>query len=449
MARNQSRSLVPFNKLPEELLAYILSLADTNYIFEDRHDPYPDKQILSPLISISATSKHLRDIMTRTPSIWTNISLVVDETECSALHQGRSYLRYSGQLPLRVCIASSILGEEVEAPDLIDLLSPHAHRIVSLNLQVSLPVAWGIIVGLFSNKSSCPVQELYLNDPDGAPELLNDDFPDRFYEGDMDHFLRSLRVLGLRGFFVPFDTPAYHGLTVLKIMPFEFRTPHPTLLELRNALAACPQLYSLTLIECMFDISPEESIEPVYLPNLNMLDLRVTSNDDELVAIISCVVPGSNTLAFSVSFDPDMSKDTMTKLRHFMERSKVTRLCVDASLDNTDDLNWLLAPPTGEISTIQELALCAYTFEGSSIKRPLDMHSFPSLHTLHLMGCKRLTMKKCRRILNASAIQLLQMDEPRKLVAKLSGIVPSVEYRRYFTICHGESDSEWPVYTLA
>ncbi|KAG8702066.1 hypothetical protein FRC08_003718 [Ceratobasidium sp. 394] len=361
------------------------------------------------------------------------------------LHQARLYLLYSGQLPLRLSISSPIPGVEPKTADLINLLIPHAHRIISLNLHISLLVAWGTIVGLFSNKASCPVRELYLNDPDGSPELFDDAFPNRF-SGNMDCFLRSLRVLGLRGFFVPFDTPTYQGLTILKLMPFDFRVPRPTLLEIRNALASCPQLCSLTLVEFIFDITPGVSIQPVFLPNLDTLDLRVIFDDDELMGLVSCIVPGSNALAFSVSFDSDMPEDIKAKLQHFIRRSKVTRLCIDARFYDTSDLNWLLAPPAGETSAIQELALCSYNFEKFSIKQPLDARRFPFLHTLHLMHCKGLNMDNCRRILDASAIQLLQMDESRSFVAKLSGIVPSVEYRRYFTICHGESDSEWPVY---
>ncbi|KAG9118280.1 hypothetical protein FRC07_007279, partial [Ceratobasidium sp. 392] len=450
LARNRSKSLVPFNKFPDEIAAHILSFLDIDSNSDIRYDTVRlDNQSLSSLLNVSATSKRLRELAIGTPSLWTRIDLIVDQSKDTYLQHGRHFLSYSKQLPLRIRIAGDVDENDEDqkvAKCLTSLFALHANRIASLDFQVPLTCAWKVILGLFSDTSSCQIRELYVNDPDAFPEGLDEGFPEQFFGGDLDCFLRSLRIIGMRGFLIPFNTPAYRDLTVLKIMPFEFREPRPTLPALRGALAACPQLRSLALIECMFEISTGVPIDPVLLPNLEVLDLRVTSNDNELVAL-SCISSGSDTLTFSVSLDLGMFEDTMAKLQCFIEQSNVTRLCVDATLDSTDDLDWWFASPKTDFSAIQELALCSYLLEGSSFKRPFDASRFPSLHTLHLLGCGKLDARHCRQILGASVIHALWMDEPHTAIPELSEAIPSVGYRRYSTnISHGGGDLEWPLY---
>ncbi|KAG8772248.1 hypothetical protein FRC12_003181 [Ceratobasidium sp. 428] len=231
-------------------------------------------------------------------------------------------------------------------------------------------------------------------------------------------------------------------------MPLEF-SDGIHLLDLRNTLAECPKLRSLALIECELWLSSEEPIQPVSLPDLEVLDLRVLADEDVLMFLISFILPGSNNLAFGISIHSSIPQYAMARLRDFMRRSNVTRLCIGADfITFINHLDWLLATPEDDIFTIQELALCGYRFSKPVDNQPLNANHFPFLHTLHLMGGSDLDADKCRQILDASKVQILRTDNSRELVAALSGIVPSVEYRRYFTICHGESDLEWPLYVL-
>ncbi|KAG8696920.1 hypothetical protein FRC08_006843 [Ceratobasidium sp. 394] len=450
-ARNRSKALVPLNRLPAEVIVHISALADAGSIIDPQYDVgHYGERPLPPILSLSAVNRHLRDILTNAPSAWTRLNLVIDEPQTTDLCYARSCLKYSRQLPLYVRIGSTT-DEEGNPTNLLNLLAPHAYRIVSLNLQTSLYWAEGVLRGLFSKSSSCQVRELCVNaSTDDETEQISRWILRLVTAGDLDGLLQPLEVLGILGFYTPLDTPIYHGLTVLRLAPFgpDRPTPRPTLLQLSSVLAACPELCNLALMSCDFDTGLE-AVEPVCLPKLRVLDLRTTLGE-ELMAIVSCISLGSNPLAFSVSVDPDMPEVGITRLRQFMKQSKVTRLCVDATpacILKRSKLDWLLASPPGELPPIQELALCHYGFADFSIKRLLGTDRFPSLWKLHFMGCNSLNSDICGQILETSAIRVVQKDQTRfASKSDLSGIALPVENRRYSTFCSGEGDLEWPVY---
>ncbi|KAG8694329.1 hypothetical protein FRC09_009910, partial [Ceratobasidium sp. 395] len=335
MAHNQYRSLISFNKLPDEIVVYILSLIDINNPVDPQYHGHSPIQYgpLPPLLGIMATSRHLRHIAIDTPSLWTHVDLRIEILRDTYWEYVRRVLCYSQQLPIQVRITGRIYDggdEKVVSECLVLLLHSHAHRIVSLDLRTPLTCYWPIMLGLFTKIPSCQVQKLYIDDFDAYMEQVYETFPDRLLNGDLDAFLRSLRVIETHGFFIPLAaTPAYSDLTILKISPFDF--DWPTLLQLRNVLVACPKLRSLALIECNFEIDSQALIEPVFLPDLEILDLRWfdPEDDDQLLVLMSCIDSGPNELAFSLSTSETISVDTIAKLRRFIRRYNVTRLCWD------------------------------------------------------------------------------------------------------------------------
>ncbi|KAG8693936.1 hypothetical protein FRC09_010169, partial [Ceratobasidium sp. 395] len=269
----RSRPLPSFDKLPDELAVHILSLVNADDPLDLRYEPYPVKckKPVSPLLNIMTTNKRLRQLATNTPSLWTYVDVFIGDLGPRYAYS-RDALLNSQQLPLQVRVTGKIKEEEETEyciNSLTYLLNPHAHRIASLDFRVPLTCAWPVILNLFSGVPSCRVREFYINDLDAYPQQFDDEFPDRFFTGELNAFFQSLQVIGMRGFFIPFTTLAYHDLTVLKIMPFLFELSRPsTLVEIRNALAACPKLRSLAIIECYFEIDSEVSIEPALLLDL-------------------------------------------------------------------------------------------------------------------------------------------------------------------------------------
>ncbi|KAG8702813.1 hypothetical protein FRC08_003235 [Ceratobasidium sp. 394] len=388
-------------------------------------------------------SKHLRDISTTAPPLWTHIDLVIGSPhEEIYMRYASACLRYSGRLHLQVHIVENQTKRIPQTAGLVGLLAPHADRIASLDLQISAPLAREIMLGLFSHPALYQLRGLCLSDGDCN---FDPEFCDRFFEGHLGESLRSLQALAVLGPLVPLDSPAYHGLTVLKLVPQKLGMFHPTLLQLAGALEGSPKLRSLSLIGCTFQAISDASIQPVSLPDLELLDLRrIRAN--QLLDLISSIALGSKKLAFSMSFDPEMARHDITTLQHFLQNSKITRLCIHNTL-NDGNLNWLFRVPADVLARVHELALDHYNFMHGQVEaRALGVDRFPLLHTLHLLGC-RLDLNRCRQLLDSSTIQVLQTEQVH-YYKDLSGVVPHVKYRQYAAICQGEGDLEWPVYAI-
>ncbi|KAG9126332.1 hypothetical protein FRC07_003853 [Ceratobasidium sp. 392] len=269
--RNQSRSLVPLRKFPDEIVAHILSLVKVDCITKYRYSQTEGAGYQPPLLAnISFVNKWLRDIATSTPSLWTHIDLAIGEPyEEDCIHRGRSYLRYSGEKLLQVHVIHT--DRAVGASAIVKLLAPHAHRIVSLDLQTVGYYAKDIVFGLFSNIDSCQLQECCLNDlEDAEPEH---GYYAQFFDGRLGEFFRSLRIIAINGPELPMDSVAFHNLVALSLSVHSSVAVRHTIPQLKGVLAACPALCALSIISYGFDADFGVSVEPTFLPNLESLDL--------------------------------------------------------------------------------------------------------------------------------------------------------------------------------
>ncbi|KAG9085932.1 hypothetical protein FS749_004003 [Ceratobasidium sp. UAMH 11750] len=414
--RNQSRSLVPLGRLPNERE-------------DELYQP-------SPLVSVSVASKWLRSITKSAPSLWTHIDLAIGEPyEAACLRRGRSYLRYSEQRPLYVHIIHTKHG--FRDAGVINLLAPHAYRIALLDLQIDEFRAEGIVLKLFGNIASCQIKEFCLNDyteheePDPNP-------CGRFFDGRLAEFFRSLQVVSVYGPALSLDSAAFRGLTALKFIVNSAAGFPPPLAQLRDILVACPGLRALTIAFYWLQVDPEMPVEPVFLPQLELLDLR-RENTDELLGLVSCIIPGSNALTFGASFN-DMPEGEITVLQNFIKQSNVTKLLLDSP--SLADIPTVQPFPrfTTKFPAVQELALAEYDLQRLATERSLD--TFPSLHTLHLLHCKP-DPDSYHQLLDSSSVQVVYADESS--YEKLSEVGSSVQYRSYFSACQGEGYLEWPL----
>ncbi|KAG9122499.1 hypothetical protein FRC07_001092 [Ceratobasidium sp. 392] len=183
---------------------------------------------------------------------------------------------------------------------------------------------------------------------------------------------------------LPVDSVTFSNLTVLKLSLGNTVLLHRTLSEFRDVLAACPELRALCIPGYWFQLDRfptglEGPIEPVHLPKLELLDLRRADSADELLKILSCVRPGSNSLTFSVSLQ-DMHEIGISSLQDFIIRSNVTRLLLEDGPHFDEEMADRLFPHfTTAFAAVQELAVYNYDFEDPDIDRL--SHAFPSLHT--------------------------------------------------------------------
>ncbi|KAG9097792.1 hypothetical protein FS749_005487 [Ceratobasidium sp. UAMH 11750] len=438
--RNRSRSLVPFNKLPADLIVYTMSFVNNNcaidYYWEISGG---ELQPSHPLASVLLVNKPLRDLLIRTPSLWTHIDLFpTGPHETTYRRYAQACLKYSGESPLHVHIMEEEPSNSPEITSLVGLLGPHTHRIVSLYLRLSVSLQRKILLGLYEYTTSSRLKNLCL--ADYSPRV-DKDLCDRLFDGRLDGLLQSLRGLAVIGRLTSLNGSVYRGLASLKLISRMQPREKPTKLQFTNVLAACPQLRVLALLHCVFEPTPGVPIQPVFLPNLELLDLRLAEAGG-LLDILSCITLGPNAIAFGMGFDSDMSEREMATLEDFFKHSTVTRLCIDC-LRRDEGLDWVFSFSARIFANVQELALNGFDLMGGVGWRPLDTRRFPALHTLHLLACQ-FDADICCRLLESSAVQTLQADRT-SYVGDLLGVVQSVTYRTYSSLCEGENDLEWPI----
>ncbi|KAG8696483.1 hypothetical protein FRC09_008484 [Ceratobasidium sp. 395] len=438
--RNRSKSLVPLRKLPDEVVTYILSFLGTECIIKDISK---ERDLPLALAAVSMTSKWLRTTATSTSSLWTHFDIPMDGSNREAyMCHARSCLLYSERQYLYIDIFNVLCGyEKTRSRSMIALLAPHAHRIVSIGLHTTLRLAKETLLELFSHSTSPQTRELCLDGCDSGIDNSDVGFYNGVSDGRLDEFLKLLQIVRIRGPFLPLQSVIYRGLTILKISAYEMVAARPTIAEFTNILAAAPELRALVLVCLEFDTSSNTLPKPVFMSNLELLDLREIATS-ELLGLLSCIITGSTKLALSVMGDPDMLQDETARLHEFVNRSNVTRLLLQSPYSNRHPPK---SPPlllTHVFPTVQELALYDYVLKTLIDRRPVDMSRFPSLHTLHLLQCRH-TTDSLHSVVHSSAIRVIYTDDVD--CEPLSEASPSVEYRSYSTIYEGDGDLEWPL----
>ncbi|KAG8767559.1 hypothetical protein FRC12_006175 [Ceratobasidium sp. 428] len=438
--RNRSRSLVPLRKLPNEVVARILSFLGAECVINDTSEK---RDLSLALTAVSMTSKWLRNTATSTSSLWTHFDILMDGLNQDAyMCHARSCLLYSGRQHLYIDIFdASCEYAKNRSRRMIALLAPHAHRIISIGLHATLRLAKETLFDLFSDSTSPPTRELCLDGCDSSIDNSDADFYNRVSNGRLDEFLKLLQKVRIRGPFLPLQSAMYRGLTVLKLYVYKMVAAHPTIAEFTNVLAASPELRALVLVCLELDMSSNTLPEPVLVSNLELLDLREMATS-ELLGLLSCIITGSAELALSVMGDPNMLQDETARLHEFVNRSNVTRLLLQSPYSNRHPPK---PPPlllTHVFPTVQELALCEYVLKPLVDIRPIDMSHFPSLHTLHLLQY-RPTTDSLHSVVHSSSIRVIYTDDI--YCELLSEASPSVQYRSYSTIFEGDGDLEWPL----
>ncbi|KAG8701982.1 hypothetical protein FRC09_005019 [Ceratobasidium sp. 395] len=446
--RNRSTSLVPITKLPAETILQILSLPDVDCILNHRSRHYIGSRKRyqpSPLTSVSATNKWFRDIAISTPSLWTHVDLAIGATyQEDCLRRGRAYVEHSGQSLLHVHIAQT--DPMHDSKDIVKLMAPHAHRITSLHLQTAQYNTLNIILGLFSNIASCQIREFYLNDGYDEEPDANDYY--RLFDGRLREFFRSLQIITVNGPDLSLDSAAFSGLTALKLSLYNTAMIHHTISEFRDVLAACPGLRVLSIPTYWFrtigpQTDPQVPIEPVSLPELELLDLRQMHSTDELLKLLFCIIPSSKPLTFSVSLK-DLDPDEISRLQDFVKQANVTRLLLEAyphSGDEEMDVDQSFPRFTTTFPAVRELAISNYDLRELATERALD--AFPFLHTLHLLDQSHSDQNSYPQLLDSSSVQVVYMD--LSIYTNIPKVAPLVRRRSYPALGTGEGYLEWPI----
>ncbi|KAG8763119.1 hypothetical protein FRC12_008713 [Ceratobasidium sp. 428] len=200
-------------------------------------------------------------------------------------------------------------------------------------------------------------------------------------------------------------------------------------------------LRALSLHLYWFKAELELPNEPVFLPELELLDLRQIESADNLFKILSIITPGSAALTFSMSYEC-IGEIEATKLQRFIQQLKVKRLLLETHFDQEIPADYLFPRFTEGFPTVQELALVNYDLEDLVYESSFD--AFPSLCTLHLLRCRSSLPTYYDQLLNSSEIRIVYADEfSRQHIAWVGD--PLAQQRSYSKVNHGGGCFEWPV----
>ncbi|QRV81949.1 F-box-like domain protein [Ceratobasidium sp. AG-Ba] len=431
--RNRSATLVPLNRLPTEVVAHILLYLNLDRDAPDRYGSCKGReQSCIPLANLLSASQLTSRLVAAAPSVWSDLDLIIGRDHSNAHMRYASYgLKYSGQLPLHVRVfGGTAIGFEVES--LGNLLAPHASRIESLELVYSSSIVtrW-LLLHVFKNVQYTILKRLDILDgrDSGSPNFFGD---------HIEGILRSLQVVRVTGPLAFFNRPTSCSITVLKVSFLNFRVLIPTLEQLTIVLRACPELRVLTLMGFVLRSGHSGTTNRATLPKLELLDLRGVTTPS-VVGLVSRMKIGSRNLTFSMSFDPTMTRGDALALRDFFKNSSVTRLCLNhrSSLDDV-----ITRFPRNMFSDIQELVL-----EGKSRSSwSLDVRSFPSLQTLHLLSYN---LPENIHNFNLTALRSRAVQNNLILYSDLRSDTDfPMQYRQYDTAFQDEDDFEWPCYKV-
>ncbi|KAF8608711.1 hypothetical protein BDV93DRAFT_206227 [Ceratobasidium sp. AG-I] len=455
--RNQSTLLAPINRLPAETLTRIFTLA-TSCVFSVSVSHRKASRLT--IGSISSVCSHWRKVALGASSLWCHIDLTVGKSlDRPLVFYATKSLERAGTLPLHVHVEG---GHKIKpaAQRIIKTLLPYRNRISSLHLELDVSIARTIISGLFENSGWSSVRELHIHDDSRALSRIADTGGFLFDAAPgLSGFLESLTTLHLCGPMLDASSCAFHGLTELVLDPvYDFAWKCS---DLNQALASCPNLRSLTLIDLNF-LADEHNTEgpfnvlpmpTVHLKCLEILDLR-GNNLGRTILILHWIDTGSSALSLSLTINNDESMDELFKLQTFVHQSRVIRFCLDTDYDRAGAFEILFSFLRDSLPLIEELA-----FHGKDYKLcpsgPPSLRSeyFPRLHTLHLIECL-LDPDALRQAISSSCIQKVQaivttsgdLDDVRSLLES-SEIGMYVSIIQCTPWVEGKPLLEWPLST--
>ncbi|KAF8608710.1 hypothetical protein BDV93DRAFT_518778 [Ceratobasidium sp. AG-I] len=400
--RNQSAVLAPANRLPAEILTRIFTLATVCPFSMYSKDA---SQFI--IGSLSSVCRYWRKVALGASSLWCHIDLAVGARRSPCTLYATKSLERAGSLPLQVHIQGreSSWSDEIRV---VEFLSPHANRIVSLHLCLDTSIACTIIARLFKDLHRSSVRELHMVDySDSLKRIAATEGYLFNTNSNLSGFLQSLTTLHLVGPLLNASSYAFHGLTELVLEPldeFYWRDS-----DLTRALVSCPRLRLLALsnLNIFADESdpngPSTMLPPptAHLAYLEVLDLR-GNGAEHAIAILSLIDTGSSALSLSLGLGltPYAGEviDDLFELQPFLHRSRVVRFCLHSDYSKAETLETLFSFLKEFLPLIEELAFqdnedynCCFTGLPS-----LRAEYFPRLHTLHFVG----------GILDGTALQL-------------------------------------------
>lgn len=353
--RNRSRTQVPINTLPPEVLAHIFSLACGSSCFAR-----PERSVLGhsiretpqTLLALTRVCSDWRRTTIDSPGLWSHIDIYQGQTASGRVGLGdlqdsdslslsppaprlhfpsivpdaSLWIDRARNAPLSVHISSDSPKNNVPQ-DCLRWMFPRLSAATSLSIGPTESAEWltSILDLWMILVPSGNLRSLTILGPDVFPNSLRlgwtEQSPGMVVFQPLAAPIRSLR---LHGAYFDWDSPVYRGLVEIKMSGMGYNTT-VTREQMVIILRACPELRILQLVGTSVLEELQASCDPVPLSKLEVLDLaRMRSRS--LKEIMPIIDPGPGELSVRVDFQD--TEEGIQALQSFFSRSNVVRLCL-------------------------------------------------------------------------------------------------------------------------
>ncbi|QRV92917.1 F-box-like protein [Ceratobasidium sp. AG-Ba] len=387
-ARNSSQTTVTFNRISPEIIAKIFEFSCARYKRNDRTRWNPWNRKHASPVTLSAVCSAWRILALQTPSIWSEIDVVVGAW--NGYRGPQLWAERARDLPLSltVCEHSGVMtsdeltkDRESELEQFLASLMPRVYALESRLDEYTYDLSRVIISSWVQNNHSSTKKTLEITGSASGYEPYTV-YPDTFKKESGVPFLEHVTRLTLRGCLFDWKIMMPAGLVDLhleNIPPTGAFGPE----RLGAVLSQCPNLCSFAVINCYINPMPKAS-SPVTMNNLRVLCLESTKSTHGLYHILPVLNIQSTDLDMSLSLSND---ETCISAAHsFFERTNVKKLYA-RNIEGRASLQSLLC----SIPSLEELVLDRvfifddpiYEFYSGSVQTQ-KYSWWPSLRVLYL-----------------------------------------------------------------
>ncbi|KAF8597646.1 hypothetical protein BDV93DRAFT_527243 [Ceratobasidium sp. AG-I] len=332
--QNKSSTLIPFNKLPLEIMARIFHMsAGRSCVCDSVSQTLHPVEHYGPktLLAITHVCAYWRDIAISDSSLWSHVTFHInrDDDFTDKPNCPQTWLIRARSMPLYIHLDGEPRHKRgSRIPGLVATrLLPYLSRITGFRITAgwTYTMTRWFLLKLLVNGGAGSMQEfihlggLDLEDNQELP-LPSSSRLSRSPESP----LPSLRTLGMTSMCFAWDSAIFRNLVDLSLNRLA-EDCQPTLQQFLGVLSACPDLRLLNLCMIRFRVPSGSHLTPVTLGALELLDLSGTDHD-----IASSLLPwistGESELSLKVNcLWPDASH-AIEAVVTFSKRSRVTRL---------------------------------------------------------------------------------------------------------------------------
>ncbi|KAF8597647.1 hypothetical protein BDV93DRAFT_527244 [Ceratobasidium sp. AG-I] len=353
--RNKSSVLIPFNKLPLEIMTRIFHVAaGRSCACDETPETLHPTRNYGPktLLAITHVCTYWRHVATSTAPLWSHVTFHLHRHDdfIGGLSCPETWLRRACGVPIYVHLDGTMQYRRKGSrkPGLVvSRLLPYLNKITGFRLTAgwTYSMTRELLRKLLAAGGADSVREfIHLGGsyPVGTQELL------LAWSNSIESPTPSLRVLDVGEMCFAWESAIYRNLVDLRL---EYLTGNccPTIQQLLGVLSACPDLRVLCLSGISFEWQDNPHLIPVTLGALELLDI-INISLDAIPMLLPFIFTGKSELSVRVNCLWPDARHEIEAITSFFRRSSVTRLfifepdhfCISKYLKSLHDIRVLI-----------------------------------------------------------------------------------------------------------